>query len=119
MESPRAREHWEQELRLRQRSVVFPDTVRNEGNFFRGIVYNRARLNGVQRMGAGLFGATFLFTASLFASQVIGAVVEGPSLFWTLSSVGTGLMSLLFFAVAFKLLFVAILPGKPTEERDE
>jgi hypothetical protein len=32
------REEWERELRARQRNVVFPDTVRNEGTFWRNLL---------------------------------------------------------------------------------
>lgn len=111
------RDRWRQELIRRQRNIVFPDTVRNEGSFLRGIVQNRFRLNSVQRIGAGILGMVFLFTASLVVAQVVGEITGERPLGWTPASVALGLMSLLTYAVAFKLLFVAIFPGKPDSQK--
>ena len=86
------RDQWREDLIRRQRNIVFPDTVRNEGNFLRGLVHNRARLNPVQRIGAGILGLVFLFTASLVAAQVVGEIVGKGPLGWTPASLGLGLM---------------------------
>ena len=54
MHHPRdeSRERWEQELRDRQRNVVFPDTVRNEGEFYRRVFSGGTNLNRWQTAGA-------------------------------------------------------------------
>jgi len=38
----------------RQRNVVFPDTVENEGRFWRGILRGEIRLNAFQKIGAAI-----------------------------------------------------------------
>lgn len=114
-----SREQWEQELRDRQRNIVFPDTVRNEGNFLRGIVYKRGRLRPVQRIGAGIFGLMTLLGAAFFAAAAIGEIAESTSLVLTAASVISGAISLLSFVVAFKLIFVAVFPGKHSGDERE
>jgi len=54
------RRQWEEDLRLRQRNFVFPDTVRNEGNFYRTLLRGKRPLAGVHRIGLILLAIPFL-----------------------------------------------------------
>ena len=51
--SKRPRDRWMDELAERQRNIVFPDTVRNEGEFYRGLV-NRPLRTWVDKLGVVL-----------------------------------------------------------------
>ena len=116
--SDRERDQWRQELIRRQRNFVFPDTVRNEGNFLRGIVYNSGRLTPVQRIGAVVFGLASLFGASFLAALTVEDHDFG-SLLWMSSALVSVLIWLLSFAVTFKLISAAIFPGKPPAREKE
>ena len=60
-------DHWKRELHKRQRNIVFPDTVRNLGTFWRGLRDNE--LNGIQWVGLVVI---FIFYATLFSGLVYG-----------------------------------------------
>jgi hypothetical protein len=47
----KGREEWEADVRARQRNTVFPDTVQNEGRFWRNLVSGKQRLTTVQTIG--------------------------------------------------------------------
>jgi hypothetical protein len=49
------REEWEQDVIARQRNVVFPDTVQNEGRFWRNLASGKQKLTIVQAIGIALF----------------------------------------------------------------
>jgi hypothetical protein len=68
------RSTWEQDLRNRQRNIVFPDTVLNQGTFYRNLLSRNAHLNSVQRIGMvilSLFaiGHSIVMIASMFDAQ--------------------------------------------------
>ena len=48
------RDKWLQDIEMRQRNIVFPDTVQNEGRFWRNI--QNPAFSGVAKMGLFLFG---------------------------------------------------------------
>ena len=62
------REEWEQDVNARQRNVVFPDTARNEGRFWRNLVSVKEKLTIVQAIGLALF---LLIPASIFWSDAV------------------------------------------------
>jgi hypothetical protein len=68
------RPEWEQDLRNRQRNIVFPDTVLNQGTFYRNLLSRNAHLNSIQRIGMVILSlltlcANILIVASTFGSQ--------------------------------------------------
>jgi len=50
------RDEWLHDIDARQRNVVFPDTVVNEGRFWRNVAEGKRRLTTVQKIGVGLLG---------------------------------------------------------------
>ena len=53
----------------RQRNIVFPDTVLNEGRFLRTLARRRVPLNPLQRAGASVLSLVYLlFTAFSFSA---------------------------------------------------
>lgn len=55
------RHDWERELRERQRNIVFPDTVLNQGTFYRAVFRSKTSLPRTHRLGLLLLAAPFLF----------------------------------------------------------
>jgi hypothetical protein len=75
------REEWEQDIIARQRNTVFPDTVKNEGRFWRNLASGKQKLTVVQGIGIALMfvalGTVLWGNAALkfrFASS--GSVLE-------------------------------------------
>jgi hypothetical protein len=69
MTKPPKRDTWLADVRERQRNTVFPDTVRNEGHFWRNLASRR--LNFVQQIG---FVVISLFVFGSFAFVVFTSV---------------------------------------------
>ena len=59
------REEWEQDLRDRQRNIVFSDTVRNQTNFYRRLLRGNRPLTTAHRVGLGVL-AVFAFSVGCF-----------------------------------------------------
>jgi hypothetical protein len=47
-------EEWQQDILARQRNTVFPDTVQNEGRFWRNLATGKQELTVVQGIGLAL-----------------------------------------------------------------
>ena len=62
----KAREEWEQDVSARQRNVVFPDTVRNEGRLWGNLKSGKQKLTIAQAMGIALI---FLVCVRVFWSD--------------------------------------------------
>ena len=77
MRNKREPEEFMRDMRERQRSYVFPDTVRNAGGFWRGI--SNQKLKGFQ-----WFGLIFVvaFQIGMFALAVRLEWPQGPGPMW-------------------------------------
>jgi hypothetical protein len=62
----KGQEDWEQDISARQRNIVFPDTVQNEGRFWRNLATGKQKLTIVQVIGIALM---FLTLAAIFWSD--------------------------------------------------
>jgi hypothetical protein len=54
------REEWQQDVNARQRNVVFPDTVQNEGRFWRNLANGKQKFAIVQAIGLALIFLTLV-----------------------------------------------------------
>ena len=70
-------QRWVRELEERQRNFVFPDTARNGGNFWRGILENS--LNGFQIIGLVIL---ILFYVLLMAGLIFDTWPRGDGSVW-------------------------------------
>jgi hypothetical protein len=64
------REKWLQDIHARQRNFVFPDTVQNEGRFFRNLVNSPAPNFGA-RVGFALLVAYVVGAVLVFMSGIL------------------------------------------------
>ena len=62
----KGREEWQEDVTARQRNVVFPDTVQNEGRLWRNLASGKQKLTIVQIIGIALM---FLMLGVIFWSQ--------------------------------------------------
>jgi len=96
---------WERDILNRQRNIVFPDTVLNEGRFYRNIASGKAVFSTGQKVSLAIVFAYFALLYSIFLASIIGEyraehntglllweiwasiLVLGEVLFWTFLSV--------------------------------
>lgn len=74
-------EEWELDLLNRQRNIVFPDTMLNEGRFFRNMVSGQIPMNPVQKFGILLITAPFIATGCIGTALAIGDLLTTQDVF--------------------------------------
>ncbi len=92
------------ELRLRQRNIVFPDTVRNGGIFYRNLASKSIHAFTSHRIFALFFGFYMLMDRLVF--PLIVGVFRG---FNWLDDLVIALMTSLWIAVAIKIIVNALV----------
>ena len=106
------------DLWTRERNIVFPDTVRNEGIFYRNLARTDQRRDPVQRVGARMVAIPFFFMACMLLWLAIGFLIEHgllaliPALVVLLPAAGS-------FAIGAKLAAVAIFPASARQLHPE
>jgi hypothetical protein len=73
------RQEWEQDVRNRQRNIVFPDTVLNDGRFYRNIFSGKAQLTLAQRFGILLLAGAFFFLGCLNLADPVRSLLRPAS----------------------------------------
>ena len=108
---------WERDVRNRQRNIVFPDTVLNEGRFYRNIASGKAVFSLGQRISLLVIVGFVMIVTCIGLAEVIGAIRaqrdSGLPLFelWAF---------IYLLAILFFWMFLAIkglLPPGPTRKR--
>lgn len=61
-----SREHFEEEVKVRQRNTIWPDTLRNGLSVDKLLWKGSATATPTQRVGTGIFGFAFLIAAVSF-----------------------------------------------------
>lgn len=103
-----------QDLRNRQRNIVFPDTVLNEARGFRNILGGKTRPGPVQRFCMVLLGMAFLVPAAFLIRESISVFrfLEGWGI--VLGVLLTLLAIVIWGSLAylgFRLLSEGLMPG--------
>lgn len=75
------RKEFEGDIVNRQRNIVFPDTVLNEGRFYRTQFSWETEYTNTQRICLGLLGAFLMATGSLWLAAMVGESKHGFNLF--------------------------------------
>lgn len=70
---------WERDVISRQRNIVFPDTVLNEGRFYRNIVYGKAVRTLGQRLSLLFILVVYISLFSLFIAAAVAAFLSQQS----------------------------------------
>ena len=103
------RQNWEEDLRQRQRNIVFPDTLRGQTNFLRMIISGRTHLNPVQRVGTLIFAFGCLSGAAIeLAVFVLILRPNGDTVLERLTCLLPFMAALLSLVLAHKLAVAAL-----------
>ena len=101
----RGREAWLDDIRASQRNVVFPDTVQNEGRFWRNILSGKGRFTITQVVGIGLMYLTMGGVIGIAVYQKVHNSSATGSLFNRLvTNFGNWIVLFSIFGVLFLLL---------------
>ena len=110
---PMRRKEFEQDIIHRQRNIVFPDTVLNEGRFLRNIFSKDADFTQGQRVGVAAVGIFLIVISTFGIAMSVGKIMESKG--------GESLISaypIPFFAGLWGLGLVVLLraafPPQPT-----
>jgi hypothetical protein len=96
-----------QDLWLRERNIVFPDTVRNEGNFYRNLARRDQSRDALQRVGTMMLAIPFLMTACFFLVMAVGFLVEHGLFALIPAIIGVG-AAIVSFAIGARLAIAAV-----------
>ena len=100
-----------QDLWLRQRNIVFPDTVRNEGNFYRNLARRDQPRDALIRVGTMMLALPFLMGGCWLLATAIGLLLEN-GLFALLPAIIALGISIVFFAIGLRLAMAAVLSAE-------
>jgi hypothetical protein len=93
---------WLRDVASRQRNLVFPDTARNEAQFWRNLLEGRGQLTATQRVGVGIMAVVAIVLFLLITFE--GNNPFEPNFSWLKIS-GAGIRWL----VAFGILAIILL----------
>jgi hypothetical protein len=71
------RQEWEQDIRNRQRNIVFPDTNLNEGRFYRNIASGKAMFSLGQKISLLAMVLFFVLLNAITLAEASGGLVHG------------------------------------------
>jgi hypothetical protein len=105
-----------QDLWWRQRNIVFPDTVRNEGIFYRNAARGDQPRDAVQRVGTMMLAVTLLLVGAGYIASVVGTLVE-QGLGALIPAIIAFVIASVFFVVGGKLAIAAVfVNARPLHE---
>jgi hypothetical protein len=107
------KQEWEQDIINRQRNIVFPDTVLNEGRFYWNIFSRDAEFTHGQRIGLIIWGLSVLVPGCVGLADSISALAQsrgGLAAFWTYPA----LFMLWFTVFGIILILRGAFPPQPS-----
>jgi hypothetical protein len=104
---------WIRDLHNRQRNIVFPDTVLNEGRFYRNLVSGKTPLNTVQRIGMIVLGAFFVTSGSWATAFSLAGMMQNFTENWMAAI--TILVSGFFIFLGAKLIIQGVFRSPEPE----
>jgi hypothetical protein len=114
------RQRWEQDLRNRQRNIVFPDTVLNEFRGYRFLFSGKTRLTPVLRFCLILLGSGFCLAAVMMAVWGVEAFRSLDGGFAIALGIVIALVPaaiwLTFFFLGIRMIIEGIMPSSADSE---
>lgn len=101
------RPEWEKDLRNRQRNIVFPDTVLNQGTFYRNLLSRNAHLNSVQRFGAVILSLSAIAGSISLLVSMLGLQDDTSGVPW-ISRITVIFMAVLSLLIGVRLMKQAV-----------
>ena len=109
------RPEWERDIRNRQRNIVFPDTVLNQGHFYRTIFRDKKSLPRSHRFGLLLVALPFFVGGCIgFASSLAGFLHSTHEVNKWLTLLMGGGAAAAGCAFGIALMIRALLPASST-----
>ena len=102
---------WWDDLYYRQRNIVFPDTVLNEGRFFRTLVSGEIQLNVAQRIGAIILAAGMMLSGSFAAAMSLAEMIAHFKESWILAVPTLASVFIIVFGI---ILIVRVVFSTPS-----
>jgi hypothetical protein len=98
---------WEQDIVNRQRNIVFPDTMLNEGRFYRNLA-SAKRLSPAQKIGCAVMSLVIIAGGAGLALQTLDAIMHSHGLivFVYLGVLAVSTLIVFFGCMAFYYCFV-------------
>src|SRR5437588_11259752 len=104
-------QQWWDDLHNRQRNIVFPDTVLNEGRFFRTLVSRNVELNAAQSIGAIILAAGMMLGGSLSLAMSLAEISADFKENWILAVPSMASVFIIVFGI---ILIVRVFsPASP------
>ncbi len=122
----KGREQWEADIKQRQRNIVFPDTVQNEGRFWHNLASGKQKLTVVQGIGIALLFLplvgivwreavrTFRFGTSGSTSERVVAILAR---FSTSAAISFGLIGAIFLFLRWGVRRALLSGKRPNRHR--
>jgi hypothetical protein len=115
----RRRQEWLQDIDARQRNTVFPDTVQNEGRFWRNLASGKQKLTIVQVVGIALFFLTIVGILWEEAARRFRFGTSGPMFDRLVATFGSWAIALGLFGVLLLLLRWRVRRALLSEKRQD
>jgi hypothetical protein len=111
------RQEWEQDIRNRQRNIVFPDTNLNEGRFYRNIVSGKAVFSLGQKISLLAMVLFFVLLNAITLAEASGGLVHGDMRAFPAWSLEPSIIAFLWLGFWIFLAIKALFPEKPERKR--
>ena len=110
-------QQWERDIVNRQRNIVFPDTILNEGRFYRNIASGKAVFSRGQKASLVIIVAIVLVFTSIGLAEAVGYILGQRRIENKLFGIWIGLYPL---AILYFWMFLAVkglLPVRQISKR--
>jgi hypothetical protein len=106
MMKQQSNKEWLHDVEMRQRNIVFPDTMKNEARFWRNLMDSKGRLSATQIIGISLMYLALIVGWVVLAIIQFRATADSDSGWKThiLHAYGVSLISAFFIGCGFLLL---------------
>ena len=95
---------WLRDVEMRQRNIVFPDTMKNEARFWRNLMESKGHLTATQIIGISLMYLSLIAGLAVCAVMAFHAASGGGWLTRAFRAIGVSLISIFFVGCGFLLL---------------
>ena len=113
-----SQQKWERDILNRQRNIVFPDTVLNEGRFYRNIASGKAVFSTGQKVSLLMIVLFFVVVNAVDFASAFGVFVNGDKSAVRTWNLGPSLISLVWLIFWIFLTVKALFPPQtPVRKR--
>ncbi|HLK54441.1 MAG TPA: hypothetical protein VKU42_13365 [Candidatus Angelobacter sp.] len=108
-----SQQKWERDILNRQRNIVFPDTVLNEGRFYRNIASGKAVFSTGQKVSLMLIAAFFVVVNTVAFASNFGIFLSGDKIDFRAWDIEPLIISSVWMLFWLFLTMKALFPPEP------